>query len=120
MIVPLSLVFLPVLFEGSGCFLLFTSSSHSSISLSLTCRVDLVNLRSVFLVTADEGYHNTKRSNSRVLRESLHLVTETSSKNLYRRFVLELHFELSSLVAKPLSNKSRVIHVSNNDSTAMV
>ena len=109
-----------MLFEGGGSFLLFASGSYGNISLSLASGVDLVNLRTVLLVAANEGDLHTQRSDSRVLGESLHLVSHAHGQDLDGGLVLELHFEFSGLVAQPLANKSRVVHVSNNASANSV
>ena len=115
--VPVSLVFLILLFELGHRLLFFCARSDGFEAYRLSGWIDPVALRAELLVTADQGDVDTEWSHGSVLRILLEILAKSLSEHWERRLVLELHFEVSSLLSQPSDDISCIIHVSDNDST---
>ena len=74
-------------------------------------------MRSIFLITADQGDHAAERADTGILRESLETGSHALSKHLNGALVAELHLELSSSGTDLSDHNSGVVGVANNDGT---
>ena len=119
-IVPVSVILFELLFEMTHSFLFFGACRYSPEPNRLSRWIDSEALWAKLFIATYKSNIDAEWSDSSILRIFLKIASKSLSNDVNRCFIWELELVLSSLLSKPGDNVSCVVHVADNNGSAMI
>jgi len=118
--IPISVILFILFFKLTHCLLFFGSTWYSFVARWVSCWINFETLWSKLFVAADEGDMYTEWSHTSILWVFLLILPKSLSKHMNWCLIQEFVFMVGCLLSKPGNNIFSIVHISNNNGSAVI